>query len=291
MKSKFNIIISVGFIITFSASLFAKDNPKDAKFFPEVSDWTKPVKLSTYDANNLWDKIDGAADGYLGYNFEELTIGDYTAKDGRYISMEVYRHKTPEDAFGIYSQERPQDGKFQPIGAQGYEVEGSFIFVSDRYYVKIRSNYSDAPSMNTIREIAGKAASLISANSKLPESLRLFPLKLKKANTEQYINSNFLGYSFLGQAFTCTYSLGDKTFNLFIIKYASSAAAKEILIKYLAQVKSTRTPEESKREFLDDKYNGKVGMEWKGNYLFGSYSSNAVEVPLEYFQALEEQLK
>lgn len=289
MKSQLLFFISLILILT--APLNAMEDPKDAKYFPEVTNWTKPVKLSTYDANNLWDKIDGAADGYLSYNFEELTIGDYTAKDGKYISLEVYRHKTPEDAFGIYSQERPQEGKFQAIGAQGYEVEGSFNFVSDRYYVKVRSNYSDAASMNTIREIAKKAAALISGTSSLPEILRLFPQKMKLPNTEQYINSNFLGYSFLGRAFTSTYSLNGSTFNLFIIKNDSPASAKETLIKYLAQVKSNLNAEEGKRLLLDDKYNGKVNMEWNGSYLFGSYSTNAAEVPAEYFKAMEEKLK
>jgi len=291
MKSKFSFLLSLCIVLNFSYSLFAKEIPKDAKFFPEVNAWTKPVKIDTYNPNNLWDKIDGAADAYLSYNFEELTIGDYTAKDGKYISMEVYRHKTPEDAFGIYSQERPQDGKFQAIGAQGYEVEGSFNFVSDRYYVKVRSNYSDAESMNTIREIAKKAAALISGTSMLPEILRLFPQKSKLPNTEQFINSNFLGYSLLGQAFTSTYNLNGSTFNLFIIKYASPASAKETLTKYLTQVKSNVTAEEGKRLLLDDKYNGKVNIEWNGNYLFGSYSTNAADIPAEYFQALEEKLR
>jgi hypothetical protein len=291
MKSLLRFFIGFSLILVFLAPLNAMEGPKDAKYFPEVTNWTRPIKLNTYDANNLWDKIDGAADSYLSYNFEELTIGDYTAKDGKYISLEVYRHKTPEDAFGIYSQERPQDGKFKNVGAQGYEVEGSFNFVSDRYYVKVRSNYSDAASMNTIREIAKKAAALISGTSMLPEILRLFPQKTKLPNTEQYINSNFLGYSFLGQAFTSTYSLNGSTFNLFIVKYASPASAKETLIKYLAQVKSNLTAEEGKRLLLDDKYNGKVNMEWKGSYLFGSYSTNAAEVPAEYFQTLEEKLK
>jgi hypothetical protein len=291
MKSKLSFALCIIIILNFSATLFAKEDPKDAKYFPAITLWAKPVKLATYDANNLWDKIDGAADGYLSYNFEELTIGDYTSKDGKYISLEIYRHKTPEDAFGIYSQERPQEGKFQAIGAQGYEVEGSFNFVSDKYYVKVRSNYTDAESMNTIREIAKKTAALISVNSILPELLQLFPQKSKKANTEQFINSNFLGYSFLGQAFTSTYSLKGNTFNLFIIKYGSAAVAKETLIKYLVQVKSNFTAEEGKRFLLDDKYNGKVKMEWKGNFLFGSYSANEIDVPVEYFQELEGKLK
>jgi hypothetical protein len=291
MKSKLTFIIYLICILAFSASLFANEKAKDAKFFPEVNAWTKPVKLDTYDPNNLWNKIDGAADGYLSYNFEELTIGDYTAKDGKYISMEVYRHKTPEDAFGIYSQERPQTGKFLSIGAQGYEVEGSFNFVSDRYYVKIRSNYADAASMNTIREIAKKAAALISTTSTLPELLKLFPEKSKQADREQYINSNFLGYAFLGQAFTSAYSINDIAFNLYIIKCSSSSAAKEVMAKYLVQLKSNLIAQEGKRLLLDDKYNGKVNMEWKGNFLFGSYSANNVEVPAEYLIVLEEKLK
>jgi hypothetical protein len=157
--------------------------------------------------------------------------------------------------------------------------------------VKIRSNYSDAASKNTIKEIATKAAALISTTAMLPELLRLFPQKSKQANTEQYINSNFLGYSFLGQAFTSTYSLNGTGFNLFIIKCGSPLAVKERLTKYLAQVKSSLAADEGKRIVLDDKYNGKVNVEWKGNFLFGSYSTKAVEVPEEYFQALEEKLK
>jgi hypothetical protein len=245
----------------------------DGKFFPSLQGWAKPDSLATYQAFNLWDIIDGAADGYLNYDFEELTMGDYKGKEGYYITLEIYRHRTPVNAFGIYSQERQLDGGFLPIGVQGYAAEGVLNFLAGRYYVKIRSPYYDPETAASIQALAEQIAALIGPSEGMPAVLKSFPAENKVQNSEQYINKSFLGYSVFGGAFTCNYVAGDKSFNLFIIPEDNPDKCREMLAKYFDQLKISQTPEEGKAYLLEDKYNGVVGIMWKGNRLCGFYNS------------------
>jgi hypothetical protein len=245
----------------------------DGKYFPSLPGWSKPDSLATYQVWNLWDIIDGAADGYLNYDFEELTMGDYKGSEGHYITLEIYRHHNPVNAFGIYSQERQVEGGFLPIGVQGYAAEGVLNFLADRYYVKIRSPYYDPETAAAIKTLAEQIASLIGSSEGMPATLKLFPADNKIQNSEQYINKNFLGYSIFSGAFTCNYSAGDQIFSVFVIPQEDPSKCSEMLSKYLEQLNTGLAPEEGKGFLLNDKYNGMVGILWKGNHIYGFYNT------------------
>lgn len=43
-------------------------------------------------------------------------------KGADYITIQAYRHATPEDAFGMYSSERSSDLEFLPVGEKRREI-------------------------------------------------------------------------------------------------------------------------------------------------------------------------
>ena len=95
-----------------AANAFAQDS-----LFPRVPGWNVSMESRVYDANDLWDIIDGAADLYLEYVFDDLHIARYTTGTHREVKAELYRHRDAENAFGIYAAERSPENNFISIGS------------------------------------------------------------------------------------------------------------------------------------------------------------------------------
>lgn len=275
------------FLMVYSISLIAQDN---SAYFPNLEGWKKPDSLSHYTADNLWDIINGAADGYLLYDFELMTMGDYTQGD-QYITLEVYRHKSPEDAFGIYSQERPSKATYNDVGGQGYQEEANLSFFAGRYYVKIRCSGKTENEIKAVRKLGETIAGLIDPASKLPAQLALFPLEGKIANSEQYINQNFIGYSFLNNAFIANYNVKGVTFNLFVIQNNTPDESKTMLSNLLkSNGKETANLQPGIFD-VKDKYNGTMKLIWKGKYLCGIYNTADNKIMQDYIALMDVNLK
>ena len=262
------------------------DSLAEQAFLPAISGWSGPVKFVRYDADNLWNIIDGAAYAYLNYDFVQLTTARYETHDDKYITVDIYRQKTPDDAFGIYGQERPQDAQYEAVGAQGYQVEYAFNYVSGRYYVKIRSNFPDGETARAMGEIAARSAALISTGPMLPDELRFFPDSGKLSHSEQFTNRNFLSYSFFSRVFTCNYQLNGSAFTLFIMKGANPGACRDAMEAFFKQAGMAAKAAEGIQFRCKDPYNGPVLLEWKGNYLLGAYSAAGTEPPVHYLDLL-----
>ena len=96
--------------------------------FPEVTGWKQSGEIQTFLPKTLFEYINGAADLYLSYDFEELKVAEYLNEKKASVIVDVYRHKTPTHAFGIYSQERLPNTSFLDIGVQGYVEENLLNF-------------------------------------------------------------------------------------------------------------------------------------------------------------------
>lgn len=186
--------------------------------------------------------------------------------------MEIYRHKDTDNAFGIYTSERPGKCNFLEIGDEAYFEEGVLNLLIDRYYIKIHSAVNDEFTSKGMKDLAARVVDLFGKKAGSPPALALFPSENKVTNSERYINKNFLGYDFLGKAFTCKYNEGGQTFTLFIISESDASECREALSAYFAQLKLTDSPEEGKTYLLPDKYNGTVGAVWQDKYVYGFFN-------------------
>ncbi len=285
LSIKISVLISVMFIFQY---VNVSGLTGDYKFFPDIDGWKKPDSPKVYNPGNLWDLINGAADLYLSYDFEELTVGNYTKEEGVYIVVEIYRHATVNDAFGIYSMERPLTGSYIQTGAQGYEAKGVLNFISANYYVKVSSHHYDKETEASMRTLSGSIASLISHEASLPSVLALFPEEFLVKNSEQYINSNFLGMSFLGNTFTASYSDNNGLhYNLFIIPNHDTEQSEKMLNDYLKFARMEPSAGEG-RYMINDRFNGSVGILWKNTYLCGFYNLEDKNLQEKYFIWFEE---
>ncbi len=187
--------------------------------------------------NTLFEYIDGKADGYLDYAFEELTGIDYRRKAGGEIAVDVYRHATPEDAYGIFSSERPMDAVDAGVGAVGYTEPGHFNFVKGVYYVKIAGRDLGEDEADVLTLAATRMAGALAGDETLPPTVDCFPGEGLVPNSVRYVSQGFLGHSFLHRAFEAEYEGEDGTYRAFILEGADEADRDAMLAAYLDLVR------------------------------------------------------
>jgi hypothetical protein len=222
-----------------------------------------------YTPKNLYDLIDGAADLFLLYGFVDLTLAEYRQTNGPVVRVEVYRHTSRNNAFGIYSQERSTDYRFIDVGTQGYIEDGVLDFLRGVYYVKMTTHTPGKQGRDALREIAGSVDTSLGQDKAWPATLALFPQEGKIANSETYIAESFLGYRILHAAFVAEYGAG---FKLFIIECDSADACRHMLDAFLDLLKQNPGNETSGRYRIIDPHNGNLVVMVRGRFLLGAFS-------------------
>jgi hypothetical protein len=238
--------------------------------FPDIPGWKPSGEIQTFSPRTLYEHINGAADLYLASDFEELKVAEYVNEKKASVIVEAYRHRTPRDAFGIYSQERPPDGNFIAIGAQGYVDKNVLNFVHGSYYVKLNSFDTGAEDREVLQAIAKKVAEGLGEKGGLPFLLSAFPLEGKKSNSEKYLTRNFLGYTFFNGVYTAEYEVAGNAFKLFLIEAADKQEPKRIIQQYLRQVKNHAGEVTEGRYRVLDPHHGVVDLFWKDAYIWGA---------------------
>jgi hypothetical protein len=259
--------------------------------FPEITGWKQSEEIQTFSPKTLFEYINGAADLYLSYEFQELKVVEYLDKKKASVIVEVYRHKTPTHAFGIYSQERLSNANFLDIGAQGYSEKDILNFVSGDCYVKMNSFKTGSEDQEILLNFAKKVAENLGEKGRFPSILSSFPEEGKKKDSEKFINKNFLGYAFLHSAFTADYELSGKKFKLFIIDGVKGNDCKDMIQKYLQQTGSPEKNIMEGRYTIADPYHGEIDLHWKGKNIWGILNVSDSSLRSKYLKLFEEGLE
>jgi hypothetical protein len=88
--------------------------------FPNLKSTGCSSEYPVYTPDDLWDYINGAADGYLALGFIDLNIREYT-RGKNIIKAEIYRFGDDARAFGIYSMERSPGLQLHSGGSAGLQ--------------------------------------------------------------------------------------------------------------------------------------------------------------------------
>jgi hypothetical protein len=259
--------------------------------FPEITGWKQSGEIQTFSPKTLFEYINGDADLYLMYDLQELKVTEYLNEKKASVIVDVYRHKTPTYAFGIYSQERLSNANIIDIGAQGYIEKNVLNFVSGPYYVKLNSYNTGAGDEEILLNFAKKVSENLGEKGRLPSILSSFPQEGKKNNSEKFISINFLGYAFLHSAFTADYELSGKKFKLFVIEGADGNDCREMIQKYLQQTRSPEKNVTESRYAIADLYHGEIELHWKGKYIWGILNVSDTSLRSKYLKLFEVGLE
>ncbi len=243
-----------------------------------------------YSKSDLYSYIDGAADNFISYGFENLAIGEYKKNDLG-IKAEIYTHSGLNNGFGIYSSERYPDYNFLKIGGQAYTSEDILNMTCGKYYVKLFAENKSPEENKELIVMAQKLADRLDKDATLPAALNFFPEENKVVNSEQYINQGFLGYEFLSSAFTANYNDNGISFKLFIIENSTNDGAKKMLQSFLSY--NNRFDEIAPEKIITvaDKYNGNVQIILNGKYILGCLNLNDNESAGKYLKEIEARIQ
>lgn len=265
-----------------------------AGLFPDLDGWTKDGSPEFFSPENLFEYINGAADLYLTYEFEELAALSYDGGGKRSLSIDIYRHADLRNAFGIYSQERPQEGKFLPIGTEGYYDSGLLNFFHGRYYVKLIGFELGKEDEKVLTEVASGIAKRLGGDRAFPAALDCFPAEGKVERSERFIAQDVLGHGFLHGAYAADYEVDGAGVRVFLIEGTDEADAGAMLEKYLELARSGGVvmTDGTVWRFSDPRRTsaGLFHLKSAGRYLWG-LSSNDVKTADRLLGAIENNLK
>jgi hypothetical protein len=260
----------IGWMLGNGASLWAAGGEGKTYSFPEMAGWKQSGEIQTFSRANLYDYINGGADLFLKYDFQELKVVDYDNDQKASVTIEVYHHRSPIHAFGIYSQERLGSANYLEVGAQGYSEKGVLNFLAADCYVKMSSVDVGPEEREVLLAFAKKVVENLGGKGSLPSILSSFPREGKKKNSEKFIAREFLGYAFFHSGFTADYELSGKKFKLFLIEGTDRKECRNMIQEYLKNTGNLQTKVEEGRYQLKDPYHGGMDFYWKGNYIWGA---------------------
>jgi hypothetical protein len=292
MKKEYSIVclLLVFLVGEVSGPAWAFSSDWKSFIFPKISGWRQSGEIQTFSPRTLYEYIDGAADLYLTYDFEALKVAEYHNEKKGSVTIDIYFHKTPIQAFGIYSQERLPDANFIDVGAQGYVESNVLNFLTGPYYVKISSYNTGVEDREILLTFAKRVAEGLGGKGSLPSILSSFPEEGKKKHSEKFISKNFLGYPFLHSAFIADYELSGKKFKLFVIE-GDRQECKDMIQKYLRQVGSPAKEVVEGRYTLPDPYQGEIDLYWKGKKVWGILNVSEPTLRSKYLKLFEERLE
>ena len=237
--------------------------------FPTPANWTSDGKVQNFNKENLYEHIDGAAEFYLSYGFESLSVAGFT-NNGAELTIEVYDHADALHAYGIYSMERSPKAEIKPVGLEGYGDATTFNFVAGKYYVKMSGMLLEKAAGFSLENLAREFSKTLCAKPEYPKVIGLFPKENLVSNTCQYIPTEFMGLGFLGSAVRAKYSTDGAEVTLFILERADRTEVEQMVLKYITYAEAKIKKPAEGDLFIKDPNNGYVLLRWKGNYLIGA---------------------
>lgn len=242
--------------------------PSMAGDFPKVKGWKPVGEVMTYNAGNLWEYINGAAELFLAYGFQSLRSCDLSHKD-LVVTVDIYDMGTRLNAFGVYNTERPRQTKPLSIGAAGIvSPPYQCLLLKDVNYVKVNMYEGE------IDEATGKAllqalAAALPGGNEYPVELKGLPEEGKKLGSEGFVKEGYLG---LGELNNCVFAdyegKGDSEYQYFHMLLGPKESSKSIWEKLEAKWKATKV-EDHPVLFKQIPYKGIVGVILTDKGIFG----------------------
>ena len=209
--------------------------------------------METFNADNLFEKIDGRAESFTQNNVDGMAYTSYhpIGDDSNEVQVYIFEfdHTKPFRAQSKYNAEKPDQSEKVGVGTEGYTSAGSLLFYADPYYTQIVSTKDDpkfaAFSLEMARRIAAKqmpehgegGTPAPSKASAMQDAIyALFPAGQGRG-APTYAAQDVFGYSFLADVFMADYKDETVTWQGFLRPYVSADEAKAIFEKYVASAK------------------------------------------------------
>lgn len=215
-----------------------------ARLIPaEFMGWTIEED-QVFDAETIFNYVDGAGEVYRSYNMKSLFARRFAAKGEPALVIDLFDMGTSEDAFGVFTHDL--DGEDSAVG-QGSTYKGGLLsFWKGRYFASV---YAEDETPKTKQAVVGLARKIDGAIREIGEKPALVsmlsPEGLQARDTRFFHNHSVLNYHFfvadenilqLDQTTAAVLaSYGDKAVRsrLLVVRYSGVAKAEAGLDSFI----------------------------------------------------------
>lgn len=180
----------------------------------------KPMSATEfYNTDTLYEKIDGRAPAYQGFNFQQLRCRSFSvlAAAGSYVDVYEYRFDNPIDAFGMFALERDPKGKPTDFATDGYSGEMGYFFRQGPVYVQILASDQKPETLAMSTAIAHDRAKQLPVDETGLASRRELPAAGMIADSIGFVLENAQGQSSLKNVFQAKYKFDGAELPFFIM--------------------------------------------------------------------------
>lgn len=172
--------------------------------FPDVDGWAQSGEVTVYDADNLWEYINGAAELFIEYDVQTCMTADLTAGDA-VVTVDLYDMGTPLNAYGVFKREHPAPGVSIP-GAPEVAISPPYqvLMFKGSTYAKVNAIEGEL-TVESGRELLEALARSLPGESSYPSELERLPQDGIVAGSEGYKRQAFLGLTELSRCLYADY--------------------------------------------------------------------------------------
>jgi len=227
-----------------------------------VAGWTQRGAARSYEADNLFEYMDGNAEGYLLYGFQAMK-GVTCTKGGISVVIDVSDFGDPDSAYGFFSSNRDLRVPSAKIGAGGQIIPRRAIFVKGRYYAEMAVN-QEGDHTAALTDWSAALENLVPGSATPPVALSWFPAD--KQQSLRLVPESVMGIRALKRGYAGVYDYG----KAFVVTEESPETAAAALQKVKARFTDTTPAKVGDESFqVTDKYLGRLCFFRKGRNIAG----------------------
>jgi hypothetical protein len=247
------------------------------------SDWQKKLpsqmngwqrqEVKVFGPDNLFEYIDGGAELYVSYGFQNLLACKYLKQGQPDIAVDIFDMGNSYNAFGVFSHGRETNDK--SIGQDSEYGGGLLTFWKGNFYVSILSFPENRDSRKTVLEMGRSIAAAIKQKGAYPPMLEFLPPGGLAAESVRY----FRHYIWINSHYfisTENILLFDENTEAVLAKYRPGEGVYFVLlVSYSEEEKSGKAFTHFMKHYLPDADAGGIERiedgKWSGAAQFGRY--------------------
>lgn len=221
-----------------STAAAASNYPSLDSYFPasnSISTYATSQPPRTFLHDNLFDFVDGQADTYFAYSFQQLAVQSYQNSDGLTLHVEIWQFAGPADAYGVYTISR--SAVPVAVGVDGSTTpESRIAFWQDHYYVDVNcTNQLPQADLEAFAKAVTQALpqggqrpvllQRLPTGSLVENQIVFFHLEITIQNEIYLSGTNKLGLSPKTYGLLAHYTLGGQDASLLLVEYPDAQAA------------------------------------------------------------------
>jgi hypothetical protein len=199
------------------------------------------VRVESFTPATLSDKIDGKAELYLAAGFAGMACRSYQSGSA-HVDVYLYRMKTPDAAFAVFSGQRRPGAAQSPLAKNGYLTENALFLTHGADYIEVIADRAGAkPALETLAKAVlaglggGKPDSAAGGKAGRGADVQpgdLFPKAGLKADSLRLTVADTFGFQGFANVYTAEYDQSAGGGTAFLARRPDAAEAKKTAQAY-----------------------------------------------------------